>query len=140
MSAELLASYGMRQVGIVAIIDDRFVIDLADPATADLTCCIYAFLIGTEILRIGSSKAPLGSRFRAWQRDVTAALQGIAWRTPASEAEGWRTRLPPSAVGTLWAREGTMIDTPIGKINAYLSEESALIGWHLPALNNSKHR
>ncbi len=140
MGGEVLASYGLRPIGKVAIINDRFVIDLSDASANSLTCCIYAFLVGDEIVRIGSSKAMLGSRLRAWQRDVTAALQGVAWRTPASEAEGWRSRLIPGVRGVLWAREGTIIDTPIGQINAYLSEESALIGRHLPALNNSKHR
>jgi len=33
-----------------------------------------------------------------------------------------------------------MVQTSVGEINTYLSEESYLIGKHLPKMNRSKHR
>ena len=101
---------------------------------------VYAFLIGSEIARIGSSKAPLRSRLKSWERDVTNALNSRKSPTPPWEADLWRGALEQHGVGHIFAREGTAITTSIGTLSAYLAEESELIGRHLPRMNRSKHR
>jgi len=140
MSEETLRSYGMAQVGTVRLIENKFVIDIMDQALADADYCIYAFVIGDEIVRIGSSKGQLRSRFRAWQRDVSQSLNGHHKPTPGWEAQAWKAALEKHGSGKIFARRGADVTTPIGTFPAYLDEESVLIGRHLPRLNRSKHR
>ncbi len=140
MSAATLSAYGMKPVATVRITEKHFLIEILDNSIVDRGYCIYAFLVGDEIVRIGSSKGILKGRLRAWERDVSAALQGRKSATPANEAAAWNVLLKANETGTLYAREGTMVDTPVGRICAYLDEESTLIGRHLPRLNRSKHR
>lgn len=124
----------------VKIVDGKFIIDASDPEAMRLTESVYAFLIGEEIVRIGSSKGVLRTRFNAWQRDITNAMCGRRSSAPPWEGEFWLSMLPSGVTGTVWARKGTTITTPAGRFNAYLSEESHLIGRHLPRMNRSKHR
>lgn len=138
---DALVSYGMTQLGTVRMEGpDQFIIEIADAGLAAEECCIYAFLIGGEIQRIGSSKNRLSSRMRAWSRDVSRALSGKKSPTADWEAKEWRERLKRNGFGEVWARPGTVVTTSAGTFNAYLSEESYLIGKHLPPLNRSKHR
>lgn len=51
-----LLQYGMQRVGAVQIVDGRFEIKLLDQNAGELERCIYAFLVGDEILRVGTSK------------------------------------------------------------------------------------
>ncbi|MEL7446924.1 MAG: hypothetical protein AAGK02_14130, partial [Pseudomonadota bacterium] len=99
--------------------------------TLEMTCAIYAFLIGDEIVRIGSSKAPLRARFRAWQNDVSRALAGDKSPTPFEQAVGFRSLLADNP-GAVFARPGTMVWSSIGEFNAYLAEEKTLIERHQP--------
>lgn len=140
MSEIILRSYGLSPVANVWIEEGRFVVATIDEVVVRQTECIYAFLIGEEIVRIGSSKAVLRTRFNAWQRDITHALAGRKSAAPEWEAQSWLSILPPGVAGTVWARQGTTITTPVGTLNAYMAEESFLIGRHLPRLNRSKHR
>lgn len=140
MTAATLTGYGMKPVATFHIDVDRFVMTVTDPDGAAISCGIYAFLIGNQIVRFGSSKAALSSRLRSWERDVSISLRGGKSSTPHDEARGWRELLPPNAVGTVFARVGTTITTPVGTFNAYMAEESYLIGHHLPVMNRSKHR
>jgi hypothetical protein len=145
MTRKTLENYGMQKIAVVRLLPhNQFVIELIDAGVAAWECSIYAFLIGPEICRIGSSKAPLGGRFRQWQHDVSARLANPdperRMRTPLPEAEGWKHRLERYGKGFVFARLGTIVNTPIGEFPAYLDEESVLIGRHLPALNGSKHR
>lgn len=142
---ETLLTYGMRPVASVSLPSrEHFVVQMTEPDAGSWTCAIYAFLIGDEICRIGSSKGALGGRFRSWSRDLTARLGNMygpeKMATNATEAAQSRARLEQHGPGLVFARQGTMVFTPVGVISAYLDEESVLIGRHLPALNNSKHR
>jgi hypothetical protein len=142
MSAEALLSYGMKRIATVKIQDDRFIIDLTSPSVADIEKCIYAFVIGDEILRIGSSKGKLKTRLRAWQNDVSNALSNKSFRTPASEALIWKSSFEKHGLGQIFARAGTVVATPVGELNLYMLEESALIGRHEPRCCNdvARHR
>lgn len=70
-----LLSYGLTRIGSCEIVDDEFRIQVSDEKLVNAEQCIYAFLVDDEIVRIGSSKAPLRTRLKAWQRDVSKALQ-----------------------------------------------------------------
>lgn len=135
-----LANYGLKPVANVHITGGKFIVETTNPEAMRLTESIYAFLIGEEIVRIGSSKGVLRTRFNAWQRDITNAMHGFRSSAPPWEGQFWLGVLPPGTSGTVWARQGTTITTPAGTFNAYLSEESFLIGHHLPRMNRSKHR
>lgn len=139
MSKATLESYGFTLLGSVRIDGDRFVIQIVDPALASQTMCLYAFVVHDVIVRIGSSKAPLRSRMASWQRDVSGSLAGRRTSTPSKEAAGWRSLLA-GGEGLIYARRGTDVTTPVGTFNAYLAEESYLIGLHRPQQNRSMHR
>jgi hypothetical protein len=117
-----------------------FAVTLDSEAAGDWQMCIYAFLVGDEVKRIGSSKAPLCKRLREWECDVTRALRGRRSRPSAREAVMWSECLQTHRVGEIYARIGTVVTTPVGALNTYLAEESALIGKHRPPMNWSKHR
>jgi hypothetical protein len=139
MSVATLEGYGFRPFATVRIDRDDFLIEVSDAELANLTMCLYAFVVGDQIVRIGSSKAPLGSRMHSWQRDVSGALAGKRTSTPEGEAAGWR-QLLSGREGLVYARQGTEITTQIGTFNAYMAEESYLIGLHRPQQNRSMHR
>jgi hypothetical protein len=145
MSAKLLSSWGFGPVGTVEIVGDQFKIKITSAEITKQDCCIYAFTIGDEVLRVGSSKAPLRSRFKMWERDVSKALKGGKSSTSQAEAGDWRAALKDGQ-GTIFARKGTLVSTPIDEICAYLSEESWLIGYFKKMnppqcrLNHSSHR
>jgi hypothetical protein len=137
MSSKTLSSYGLVEVASVRILDKQFQILISNTAMVQRCRCIYAFLIGDEIVRIGSSKDKLGNRLRVWQRDVSKALQGRKSSTPLHEAEGWSDILRQHQSGLVFARPGTIVTTSIGEMSAYLDEESVLIERHRPRLNRS---
>jgi hypothetical protein len=142
VSADDLLRYGLRPIASVHIRDDRFTIDVTDQSALDLERCIYAFVVGDEVLRIGSSKGRLKTRLRAWQNDVSNALCGKSYRTPQAEAAVWRQSLEKHKTGQLYARAGTVAVTPVGELNLYMVEESVLIGRHQPRCCNdvARHR
>jgi hypothetical protein len=65
MSVEALLSYGMKRIGVVHLNDARFNVTLTIPNAGEFERCIYAFVVGGEILRIGSSKGKLKTRLNA---------------------------------------------------------------------------
>ena len=77
---------------------------------------------------------------RRYELDILKALQGKKINASEWEAKEWKKRLNENVLGHLYAREGTVVETPVGKINTYLDEESHLIGKHLPPLNRSNHK
>lgn len=129
--------YGFLGIGKWKASENSFAVDVTETELLDSGKCIYAFTdFDGQFLRIGSSKGKLGTRMKAWERDVTKALRGEKSPTPKGEAEQWRQL----ASGLVWARQGTKVKTPVGEFKCYLDEESVLIGRHLPPLNRSKHR
>ena len=146
MTAADLKKYGLKPVARVHIAGRRFVIDNKDPDKVKREECIYAFLIGGKVVRVGSSKAPLDSRLKNYERHITHALKGEKSPTPASEAKKWRRSLPAGREGIIYARRGKKVTTPIGTFRIYMDEESILIGRlfdeqpHDHVLNRNKHR
>lgn len=141
MTASKLSEYGLVPVATVRIDDSRFIIEITNPEIVQLEKCIYAFLVGDKIVRVGSSKGRLARRLKCWERDITNALRGQKSPAPAWEAKGWNDELSQHSGGIIYARQGTVVTTPVGTFPAYLDEESILIGNHYyPALNRNKHR
>ena len=146
MNAADLKKYGLKPVARVHLADRELIIDITDPETVKLRKCVYAFLMGGEVVRIGSSKSPLENRLKDYTRDISNALKGKKSPAPDQEARKWKERLPAGSSGVIYARQGTMVKTPIGEFPAYLDEESILIGRlfaeeppdHI--LNRNKHR
>ena len=140
MTAATLIGYGLEPVATFHIDGDHFVMTITDADKAAVCCGLYAFLVGDQIVRFGSSKASLRKRLRSWERDVSVSLKGGVSSTPHTEAAQWRDLMRPGVVGTVFTRAGTTITTPAGTFNSYMAEESYLIGHHLPIMNRSKHR
>lgn len=140
MTAAELSEYGFLPVATVRITNCSFEIETTDEELVQKDKCIYAFLVGGEVIRIGSCKRPLARRLKDWERDVTKALKGEKSHTPDKEASVWKDEMRRHGHGTVFARRGTCITTPVGTFRAYLDEESILIGKHTPRLNRSKHR
>lgn len=127
-----------RHVGTVALRDGAFVTDLHDERTAHTEGCLYAFVIGDEIVRIGSTKGPLRKRIRSYDGYITRALNGQPSQTPQWEAAAWRERLlAAGGWGEIWARQGWQVETPVGNVNAYIAEEYVLLERFAPPLNRS---
>jgi hypothetical protein len=148
MNAAKLTNYGLVPVARVRIVDQNLIIDITDSKTVKLKMCIYAFLIEGKVYRVGSSKAPLEERLKDYKRDISHALKGEKSPAPDDEAEKWKKALPAGRSGVIYARQGTIVTTPIDTFPAYLDEESILIGMlfkdrDLPPdqiLNRNKHR
>ena len=134
-----LIEMGFIPVAYFYVKDRQYIIDMTNEECLDWTESIYAHTIDDKIVRIGSSKNKLKSRFRSWERGVTKALNSQPSSTPRWEAFLWEKMLSEKQ-GVLYAKKGDIVETSVGKINTYLSEESYLIGKHLPEMNRSKHR
>ncbi|QNT68078.1 GIY-YIG nuclease family protein [Defluviicoccus vanus] len=137
MHAEKIKEYGLKPVAEFWIEENQFRIELTDLETTALKKCVYAFTVEDEIVRVGSSKAPLKKRFGAWRRDVSKALNGEKSATPIEEGHRWRDALHEGCHGIIYARPGTTVHTPLGEISAYLDEECVLLARYKPKLNRS---
>lgn len=142
-AGKILQRYGMGKVATVQIEPGgRLVISRSNSEVMGRPKCIYAFVMGGWIGRIGSSKGVLQDRMKATERHITDRWQNPAGKSPAPlwEAILWREALIAAGTGAVYAREGTKVTTPIGVISTYLDEESEIIGCHKPPLNRSLHR
>jgi hypothetical protein len=136
-----LSSYGMERVARFWLNENTLCIETDRPDIAALEKTVYAFVIDDQIVRIGSSKNPLSGRLQDSERDVSRGMRGDPQSPcPPAEAEKWRERLNRGQTGTVYARHGTLVETPVGSFPAYLDEESVLLGRHRPPLNRSLHR
>jgi hypothetical protein len=136
-----LLAYGLIHVGEIDLPDEQtFAIRLVQQEAGDWQKAIYAFLVGNQIMRIGSSKGRLRSRFNAWNRDVSNRLRGRESSTPEWEAAEWRERLQEHGGGEVFARTATLVTTPVGTFPAYMDEESVLINRYHPPLNRHTNR
>lgn len=141
MTHSILEGYGMIRIGRIEMLDQNtFLVRIEHPEAARWTKAIYAFLIGNEIVRIGSSKGLLGGRMRAWSRDITAALCGRKSPAPSWEADAYRSALTLHGGGEVFARTATVVTTTVGTFEAYMDEESVLINRHRPRLNRHTNR
>jgi len=135
----LLIEMGFIPVASFTVEKRQYIIEMTNDDCLDWIESIYVHTLDDEIIRIGSSKNKLKLRFRSWERGVTKALEFKNSSTPMSEAIQWE-RMLKNKKGILYAKKGDMVQTSVGEINTYLSEESYLIGKHLPKMNRSKHR
>lgn len=70
---------GFAVVGHINISPEKqFVINFdAHPEAEWWECCLYAFRVGCEVIRIGRTQEVLHNRIREWMKDVTRALDGV---------------------------------------------------------------
>tara|TARA_B100001093_G_scaffold88967_2_gene80973 strand:- start:2318 stop:2731 length:414 start_codon:yes stop_codon:yes gene_type:complete len=134
-----LIKMGFIPVASFTVEKKQYIIEMTHNECLDWEKSIYIHTIDEQIIRIGSSKNKLKIRFRSWERGVTKALEFKASSTPMWEAMEWE-RLLENKKGILYAKKGDVLQTSVGEISTYLSEESYLIGKYLPKLNRSKHR
>ena len=93
MTPVALQKYGLVRIGRIELSDDLIfsvIFELDEAKTWQRS--IYAFVVGGEIKRIGSSNYYLRDRFRKWNHDVTNALHGKKSDTPS-----WRQRTGENA-------------------------------------------
>lgn len=133
MSEAKLVEYGLRAAGSIRIIDDNFIVEFIDSNLQAQTRCVYAFLVGDEVIRVGSSQNSLRSRMLQWQRDVSKALKGLPSPTRPEEAAVWREVLT-GTYGRLFARMGFVVHSPMGELNIFQVEEAAMIAKFQPRL------
>ena len=127
-----------ERIGNFFIKKNKFIVE-CDEKYLELEKMIYIHTIDNEIIRVGSSKNKLKIRMKSWERDVSKSLNGEKSSTPLWESKMWDNLLKDK-IGILFGRKGTIVSTPVGEFNSYLSEESFLIGKFLPKMNRSKHR
>ena len=137
---KLRRKYKFEKVGVFCRRGDDFVITLRDDYR-HIEMVVYAFAIGGRVVRLGATKPQFRVRMRAWELSVSKAFKGDYRGTKEPEADKWECFLKKNGgKGTLYARKGSQVDTPIGLINAYLSEESELISRYELPMNNSNFR
>ena len=135
---DILKKMKFEKIGVFHIEKNQFIVDCYEKFN-ELEKMIYIHTIDNEIVRIGSSKNKLKVRMRSWERDVSKSLDKRNSSTPIWEGQAWRELLK-NKKGVLYGRQGSMVKTDAGLFNAYLSEESYLIGKFSPIMNRSKHR
>tara|TARA_B100001750_G_C15371261_1_gene527423 strand:+ start:80 stop:514 length:435 start_codon:yes stop_codon:yes gene_type:complete len=116
---------GFKEIGKFYIKNKEFIVECEEEYLS-LEKMIYIHTLEGEILRVGSSKNKLRGRMREWERDVTKSINKQKSGTPLWEGEEWNKVLM-NKIGILYGRQGTVLKTPVGLINIYLSEESELI-------------
>ena len=143
----LMDAYQFVQIGSITAPDpSTFSVEIELEEALTWEKSVYIFLINDEIVRIGSSKGPLKKRMQRWQQDVTNALRKMSGldtkKTPTKEEEAneWLKLLKLHGQGKIYARQATVVTTPVGKFRAYMDEESILINRHKPRLCNHSNR
>lgn len=137
--ANELTSMGFNAVGWIKWTDKQTIETHVQQQFTKLSKCVYLFVIGDEIVRVGKRTDTLGSRIRDYQRDINKRLSGFNSPTKQPEADGWRDRLiAAKGEGVIWAKSGTIVTTSVGTFNAYTSEEESLISKYRPPLNNRR--
>lgn len=147
--AKYLKKIGFNKFAEFRILDDlTSELRLSDHDTADEERAIYAWVIDGEIVRIGCCQSTLRKRISDAARWMelrllkTSRVKDEKRRAKEyKDAKRWKCRLwKTDKFAEIWGRGGTIVDTPIGKINIYLAEENALLQKFKPPLNNSYQR
>lgn len=100
----------------------------------------YAWLSpAVDIVRIGTSKQPIGNRLAAYAKDINKRLQMDKGATPLWEAEAWLEKLKECGHLAAFVHLPDMVETVAGPVRPYLDIERALIAKYRPVLNRS-HR
>jgi hypothetical protein len=137
-AAELLHRYSMPEVGRFFLRNERFTIELYQPASGVMAEAIYAFVINDEIMRIGTAEESLNKRLKNWEQSVTGALRGGETQTPNCEAREWKRCLDAFGHGLIFARPADEVTTRVGTFRAMLDEERFLIDLFKPPMNRSR--
>ena len=137
---QYLKKMRFKEIGKFFIKKKQFIVE-CDEEVLSLDKMIYIHTVDDEILRVGTSKNELRSRMKSWETDVTKSLNNQKSGTPLLEGKEWN-KLLKNKIGILYGRQGTVVKTPVGEINIYLSEESYLIGKHQPKMckDRSRHK
>lgn len=144
----VLEKYGMRPFAEFSITEDgRTSVSFSNDEIASCGKAIYAWIIDDQIVRIGSSRASLRSRINGHSRWIEIRLLGtcklkneLRLGGQIEEARRWHEALMGNKVAVVWGRAGTVVETPTGALNCYLSEENSLLERHKPRFNNSHFR
>lgn len=92
-----------------------------------------------DIVRVGTSKQPIGRRLAAYAKDINNRLVLGKGSTPDWEAKRWVSELSVFGHLVAFAHRPPEVDTVAGKIRPYLDIERVLIAKMKPRLNRS-HR
>ena len=143
-----IVGFGLTKFAEMTIRNDAATVIVTNESVAAVSCAIYCWVIGEEIVRIGSSNQPLRSRVIGTGRWIEARLRGTAQISnplklakEIEDARRWADRLKePNLIAEVYGRRGTIAATPLGDICLYLSEENWLLEKFRPPLNNSHFR
>ncbi|MBZ7920571.1 hypothetical protein LAC81_02060 [Ensifer adhaerens] len=141
MTAPFFGAASERIATMTLGADSRSItVELLDSPAIRWTEVNYAWLspLG-DIIRIGTSKQPIGGRLAAYAKDINKRLQFDKGSTPAWEAEAWLQKLGQFGHLTAYVHLPDEVDTVAGPVRPYLDIERALIAKHRPLLNRS-HR
>lgn len=149
-AAVVAEGYGFVEFATLAFTDERrFALAVRDERVAALDHAVYLWSIDDKIVRVGSTKGSLLLRSRQTENWLNGLISGKATRKSAerlqrdrADAENWQRGLQGAneAVARCFGRSGTVVETPMGQVNAYLAEENWLIERFRPELNRSKFR
>ncbi len=115
-------------------------VDLIESPALAWTEVNYAWLSpAADIIRIGTSKQPIGGRLAAYAKDINKRLQLDKGSTPTWEADAWLQKLTEFGHLSAFVHLPDMVETVAGPVRPYLDIERALIAKHRPVLNRS-HR
>ena len=127
-----------KKIGKFYIRNKKFIVEY-DQKHSTSEKMIYIHVIDNEIVRVGSSKNKFKYRMERWEKDITRLLNNKKHDSSVNEGDEW-VNLLNNRIGTLYGRRGSSINTPVGEINIYLSEESYLIGKHQPIMCKDRSR
>lgn len=134
MTHQKLEEIGFYVVGHVWISDSKFVIKYdVMPEAEWWVCSLYAFRVRGKVVRIGKTEGVLRQRIKAWQKDVSRALNGEHRNggTPKHEADDWKRLLPRG-------RRGDFLAMPIvlPSVDVLRSKEKRYVKEYKPLLNH----
>ncbi|HUN97079.1 MAG TPA: hypothetical protein VMU69_12730 [Bradyrhizobium sp.] len=139
MNQSDLVSYGFRPFARIKWQEPMMEIVVYEPEIAISTEALYAFLVGSEVARLGRFRGRVIVRVRHRAKIVSRCLSGNGIAKgdtfTEKEAEGWRTRLnaaretlqqagadDATIVGRVFAVSGHITVPPDGPRNAYDAE------------------
>ena len=104
-----------------------------------LECVVYVWLDGSgNVIRVGSSKQPIGRRLMPTRSTSTRACRGFEAPPPKGKTAAW---LKLAKEGDLQGvvHQPPLIETVAGPVRPYLDIERTMIAALRPPLNRSHH-
>lgn len=141
MTNTLFGAAAERIATMILGADGRSIaVDLSQSPATKWTEVNYAWLSpAADIIRIGTSKQPIGGRLAAYGKHINQRLRLDRGPTPLWEAEAWLQKLRECGHLAAFVHLPDMVETVAGPVRPYLDIERALIAKHRPVLNRS-HR